>query len=166
MKISLLGYMGSGKSTVGKLLAQKMNLNYLDLDTYIEGKEQMSIAAIFEKKGEIYFRKIEMQYVKEILELDQDFILSTGGGTPCYGNNLELLNKFSKTVYLRASIGTLVSRLQSEKESRPIIQEIKEENLAEFVAKHLFFFFCFYEKCQKIISVDTKNITEVVEELM
>ncbi|WP_196894263.1 shikimate kinase [Aureivirga marina] len=165
MKISLIGYMGSGKSTIGKLLAEKLKVNYLDLDSFIEEKEKMSIDEIFAQKGEIYFRRVEMQYVKEILDLEGNYVLSMGGGTPCYGNNLLELNSKSKTIYLRASIGTLVQRLQKERENRPIIQTIKEDDLAEFVAKHLFERRDFYEKCQEIISVDNKSIEEIVNEI-
>ncbi len=158
--------MGSGKSTVGRLLAEKLNMNYLDLDSFIEEKENLSIDEIFAQKGEIYFRTVEMKYVKEILELEGDYVLSMGGGTPCYGNNLAELNSKSKTVYLRAAIGTLVERLKNERQNRPIIQKIKDEDLPEFIAKHLFERRDFYEKCQTIISVDKKSVDEIVEEIV
>lgn len=112
MKIVLLGYMGSGKSFIGQKLAQKMNLKHYDLDEYIERKEQMSIAKIFSEKGEVYFRKIEHIYLKEIVNIDQNFVLSLGGGTPCYFNNMDmLLNNDIKTIYLKTSVTVLVERL-------------------------------------------------------
>ena len=88
MKIVLIGYMASGKSTIGKILAKELNLSFIDLDHYISDREQMSIPEIFNQKGEIYFRKIETKCLLEVLEKEQEFILSLGGGTPCYGNNM------------------------------------------------------------------------------
>ena len=89
MKIVLLGYMASGKSTIGKQLSKKLSVQFLDLDDYISEKEQMSISEIFDKKGEVYFRLIEHKYLKAVLEKEEDFILSLGGGTPCYANNMK-----------------------------------------------------------------------------
>ncbi len=100
-KITLLGYMGSGKSTIAKIVASRLNLTALDLDEYIIEKEGCSIPDIFQKKGEIYFRKIENQYLKELLESDQSYVLALGGGTPCYANNMELILQESKSFYLR-----------------------------------------------------------------
>ena len=93
MKIVLLGYMASGKSNIGKKLSKKLSMSFIDLDDYIIEKEKMTISDIFKAKGEIYFRLIENKYLKEILLEKKDFILSLGGGTPCYANNMEEINK-------------------------------------------------------------------------
>lgn len=100
MQIVLVGYMGSGKSTVGKELSKRLKINFLDLDTYIEAKYEMSIPEIFSTKGEIFFRKVEILCLKEIFEKEEDFILSTGGGTPCYGDNINVMTTSSKNVFL------------------------------------------------------------------
>ena len=92
MIVVLMGYMGSGKSTIGKELATLLKYNFLDLDDYISEKENATISDIFKDKGEIYFRKKETEYLKEIINSYNDIVLALGGGTPCYGNNLKILN--------------------------------------------------------------------------
>ena len=92
MKIVLLGYMGSGKSAIGSFLSEKLQIPFYDLDSEIEKIEQISIAKLFQTKGEIYFRKTENEVLKKILALEENFVLSLGGGTPCYYYNHELLN--------------------------------------------------------------------------
>ncbi|WP_233885598.1 shikimate kinase [Tenacibaculum piscium] len=167
MKIILLGYMGSGKSTIGRLIASKKNFSFIDLDNYIEEKENKTVAEIFETKGEIYFRKKENLYLKEILNLKQEIVLALGGGTPCYGNNMEYIlnDKTAKTVYLKTSINTIVARLINEKSQRPLVARLKQEELHEFVAKHLFERSYFYNQSEYKITVDNKNVHEIVAEL-
>ncbi|WP_233899163.1 shikimate kinase [Tenacibaculum piscium] len=167
MKIILLGYMGSGKSTIGRLIASKKNFSFIDLDNYIEEKENKTVAEIFETKGEIYFRKKEDLYLKEILNLKQKIVLALGGGTPCYGNNMEYIlnDKTAKTVYLKTSINTIVARLINEKSQRPLVARLKQEELHEFVAKHLFERSYFYNQSEYKITVDNKNVHEIVAEL-
>ncbi len=163
MKIVLIGYMGSGKSTIGQNLALKKQLPFVDLDSYIEIKEKKTIERIFEEKGEIYFRRKENQYLKELLNEKDDFVLSLGGGTPCYANNMKLIltDKNVKSVYLQANISTLTKRLLKNKENRPLIANLSEENLTEFIAKHLFERRFFYEKASVKIVVDEKSINEI-----
>ena len=167
MKIVLIGYMASGKSTIGKLLSQSLFLPFIDLDHYIEKKEGKTISEIFKDKGEIYFRYQEHFYLKELLASKGKFVLSLGGGTPCYAGNMNLISENDKTksIYLQASIKTLVERLTSKKEKRPLIAELSDEKLTEFVAKHLFERREFYEQSDYKIKVDAKKITEVVTEL-
>ncbi|QTE23241.1 shikimate kinase [Polaribacter cellanae] len=166
MKIVLLGYMASGKSTIGKKLAKKLYLNFIDLDNYISEKEKMSISEIFKTKGEIYFRTIEHKYLKEILNSDEKFVLSLGGGTPCYANNMEvILNTNVKSVYIKASINTLVERLVKEKRERPLVANLENEKITEFVAKHLFERRFFYEQANYSIITDGKEVSEIVTEL-
>ena len=109
MKIVLLGYMASGKSTIGKLLSKALSMPFIDLDAYIESKEKSSIKAIFNTKGEIYFRKIEHAHLCDLLDSEKDFVLSLGGGTPCYANNMDAIVKAKQTTsfYLQASVSLL-----------------------------------------------------------
>ena len=166
MKIVLLGYMASGKSTIGKKLAKKLYLNFIDLDDYIESKEKMSISAIFKEKGEIYFRQIEHTYLKELLEKKEDFILSLGGGTPCYANNMEEINKTKViSVYLQGSTTTMIKRLIKKKAKRPLIASLGDDKIPEFVAKHLFERRPFYEQAKMTIKIDEKSKKEVAREL-
>ena len=165
MKIVLVGYMTSGKSSVGKVLAGSFDCNFIDLDEYIETKEGASITEIFTQKGEIYFRIKEIEYLKEILSLEENIILSVGGGTPCYGENMKLINTTATAVYLKASIKTLLDRLNKEKKNRPLIADLSLEKMTEFVGKHLFERAYFYEQAKLIVKIDDKTIEEIVVEI-
>lgn len=166
MKIVLLGYMGSGKSTVAKLLASRLNLQPIDLDDYIAEQEKMGIPSIFASRGEIYFRLRESEYLKDILHQERDLVLALGGGTPCYANNMDLIRQNAESFYLKAGIPTLVERLLREKEQRPLIASFDDEKLEEFVAKHLFERRNFYDQATHSVSIDGKKVDEIVEEIL
>ncbi|EDP95197.1 shikimate kinase [Kordia algicida OT-1] len=166
MTIVLLGYMASGKSSVSKLLGKLLALPVIDLDTYIEIKEEKTIAEIFETKGEIYFRMKEHQYLKEVLETKEAMILSLGGGTPCYANNMNLIHEYTKdTFYLQTSIPEIINRVKDEKAKRPLIRNISDEDLPEFIGKHLFERNVFYQQATHHIFTDNKTIEILVEEI-
>ena len=167
MKIILLGYMGSGKTTIGIQLAKKLFLNFTDLDEFIEEKEQKSIKEIFEQKGEIYFRKIEHKYLKQFIKENESYVLSLGGGTPCYAGNLDLIlhDKNNLSFYLRGSISTLFKRLTENKFKRPLINDLSDNQLTEYIAKHLFERSVFYDKATYKISIDDKEVQEIVTEI-
>ena len=165
-KIVFLGYMGSGKSTIAKLISKKLDLNNVDLDNYIEKKENKSISNIFKISGELYFRRIENKYLKDLLDSDNYKIISVGGGTPCYSDNIELIIK-SKCIifYLRANVDTLADRLFNEKDKRPLISRIKsKKDLKTFISKHLFERNQFYLKSNFVIDVDKKTEIEITNE--
>jgi len=165
MNIVLLGYMASGKSTIGREISKKLDMKFIDLDNYISEQEKSSISDIFKVKGEIYFRKIESTYLTEILNSKERFILSLGGGTPCYGNNMELIqNSEVKSVYIQASIKTLVTRLILEKSKRPLVAALENNQITEFVAKHLFERRFFYEQASITVNTDNKSIAEIIAE--
>jgi len=166
MKIVLLGYMASGKSSIGKKLSKRLKMNFIDLDDYIIAKEKATIAEIFKQKGEVYFRNIENKYLKEILAKKDNFILSLGGGTPCYANNMELIKeKATISIYLQGNVSTMVKRLINKKAKRPIIASLGDDKIPEFVAKHLFERRFFYEQAKMTIKIDTKTKTEIAKEL-
>jgi shikimate kinase len=166
MEIVLMGYMGSGKSTIGKSMAKKNNLEFIDLDHYIELQEKQSINAIFKNKGEIYFRLQEAKYLQEILHSKTNFVLSLGGGTPCYANNTEVIAKSNGiSIYLKAKIPTLHQRLKNESSNRPLIASLNDEDLYEYIGKHLFERAPFYEQADVNISIDGKNIDEICIEI-
>ena len=168
MKIILLGYMGSGKSTIGQTLANELNLSFVDLDHAIEKEIGMSIRDFFEASGELKFRRLENDVLKKVILENSSMILSTGGGTPCYGNNLELMKSALKTkvFYLKASIKTLSERLVSEKDTRPLIQAIGEEDLPEFIGKHLFERSNFYLQAHHVIDIDQKSVKTIAKEII
>ena len=161
--------MASGKSTLGRVLTKKLDYNFIDLDDYIEEKEKTSINEIFKTKGEIYFRKKETQYLNDLLDSETKLVLSLGGGTPCYGNNIETILKANNAVsiYLKASIPTLIGRLKNEKGKRPLIAHIKADDLlAEFIGKHLFERSPFYSQAETVITTDNKTENDIIEELI
>lgn len=167
MQIVLVGYMGSGKSTVGKALSKRLKINFLDLDNYIEAKYEMPIPELFSTKGELFFRKAETECLREIFEKNDSIILSTGGGTPCYGENMLIMLQNSPNVfYLNVSIPELVNRLQNEKAQRPLIANVAENDLPEFIGKHLFERSFFYNKAQHTILVQQKGPAEIVNEML
>ncbi len=167
MKVILLGYMTSGKTAVGKTLSKKLFLPFIDLDKYISEKEQLSISEIFKTKGEIYFRKIEHTYLKELLASKENFVLSLGGGTPCYAGNMDLIitNPYTTSIYLEANIPTLVERLQKGKVRRPLVTQLSDDKLIEFVAKHLFERRNFYLQATYKVQVSNKTISTIVTEI-
>lgn len=166
MIISICGYMGSGKSHISNLLSKKINYKLFDIDKTISSQIGMAITEIFEKKGEVFFRKNEKEILHTLLQTEENCILSLGGGTPIYYDNIDTINKKSISIYLRTSVRTLCQRLSANKNKRPLIAHIKDEDLAEFIAKHLFERGPFYNKCQVIIDTDHKTPEEIVAEII
>lgn len=166
-KIVLVGYMAVGKTTIAKLLSEKINFRAVDLDDLIEKKVGLSIKEIFNQKGEIYFRKIEHQIFKDIIQSDESLIISTGGGTPCYAeNHLFLTSKNVNSFYLKASINVLLARLKTEKGKRPVLANKSDDDLQEFIAKHLFERSYFYNQAGFTVMVDDKSSDEIAEEII
>lgn len=165
-KIILLGYMGSGKTIIASKLSNVLQKKHLDLDILIENEQNLSINSIFKTKGELYFRKLEHEAFKKLINSDDEFILSLGGGTPCYANNhLFLQNEGIVSIYLKTSVEELYSRLNRNKSARPIISEMDEQDLKEFIAKHLFDRSYYYHQAKHVVSTDDKSIDDVVEEI-
>jgi len=166
VKIVLVGYMGSGKTTIGELLAKELEISFLDLDEVIEIRQGDTIPNIFKDKGEIFFRKKEHEYLIDVLTKKNHFILSTGGGTPCYSKNMETMLELADHVfYLKVSIPGLVNRLLKEKEYRPLIKNIEDGDLPEFIGKHLFERNNFYLKATHIIECDNKDPEMLLKEI-
>lgn len=166
-KIILLGYMGSGKSTIAKSLSEKTQIQLFDLDKIIENRTNLSIKTIFETKGEVYFRKLEHEIFKELMASDEKLIISLGGGTPCYANNHEMLNGDGiASFYLKGSIDTLYERLLSIKENRPLIANQSEDDMKEYIAKHLFDRSFYYNQATYKISIDAKSVEDVVNDVL
>ena len=166
MKVVLLGYMGCGKSVVGDFLAKKLQVSFYDLDEEIEKIAQNSISELFKSKGEIYFRKKENEVLKSFLSKNEDYVMSLGGGTPCYYNNHELLQQEDVlSIYLKASVDTLVTRLINEKDKRPLLRNQNEISLKDFINKHLFDRNFYYHQANKIVTVDNKSVELLVSEI-
>lgn len=160
--------MGSGKTVVGQILAKELNYSYIDLDDQIALIEEKSVPEIFKTRGELYFRKLETEVLKDVIEEPASLVVSLGGGTPCYGNNLELIKKTgdAKTVYLKASVDFLTNRLFSEKEARPVISHLKtHELLDDFIRKHLFERSFYYNQADIVLDVENKTPESIIKEL-
>ncbi|KAB1070917.1 shikimate kinase [Tamlana haliotis] len=169
MIIVLIGYMASGKTSIGKRLAAKLNYTFIDLDDLIEEKENASVTEVFKNKGEVYFRKKETEYLKEVLAMSGNIILSVGGGAPCYSNNMQdiLDAENAKSIYLKATIPTLAEKLMRKKAKRPLIAHIEtEEAMAEFIGKHLFERSPFYSQAEIKVSIDYKTKDEIAEDVL
>lgn len=166
-KIILLGYMGAGKSTIGKIIALKLNIPYFDLDSVIEQELNTTISNIFTEKGEVFFRKKEHEILHRIINNNPSYVLSLGGGTPCYANNHLILQKEGIiSIYLKASITTLAMRLKDQKEHRPLLNNGSDDTLETFIAKHLFDRSYFYHQAKYIIPVDGKSTDEITSEIL
>ncbi|MCC6250876.1 MAG: AAA family ATPase [Bacteroidia bacterium] len=168
MVIFLLGFMGSGKTTYGKKLAKSLTYNFIDLDMAIEKEENASIAFIFETKGEEYFRTIEHQKLKSLLTL-KNTVIACGGGTPCFFNNIDLMNKYGLTVYLELKVDIIYSRLKQNKEQRPLIKQLKEDDLHSFIRNELDKRKADYLKSALVVdglNLKIKNLTEKIKNFM
>jgi len=136
-RIFLIGYMGSGKTTVGQLLATQLGYSFIDMDNHIEGKLFKSVSQIFAELGEDQFRLLEKQCLHEVAEFDQ-VVISTGGGVPCFFDNMKYMNKQGVTVYLKLSSADLAERLeQSHANKRPLLANRKGEELLHFISEEL-----------------------------
>jgi len=169
MIIVLIGYMASGKSMVGVELASKMSYDFEDLDAYIEAQEKKSISEIFATKGEVFFRKLETKYLKDIITNSNQIVLALGGGTPCYGNNMDLIINHENclSIYLKTSIALLSQRLIIEKEKRPLVAHItSKDGLTEFIGKHLFERVPFYSRADLSIETDDRSVDEIIEKII
>ena len=159
-KIFLTGYMGSGKSSTGQLLASQLDYNFIDLDKFIEKEYKMTIPEIFSSKGEKEFRAMEHNCLKKVVE-KENTVVACGGGTPCYYGHMELMNNNGTTVYLKMSVDTLVNRLLHAKDKRPLILNKTEKELKEFVNRQLEKREDIYHKAQYIVKAKELNVQEL-----
>jgi len=155
MKIFLIGFMGVGKSTLGKRLAAKLGYTFIDSDKFIEDQEEMSVSEIFEKNGEEAFRDLELLFLKS--ELDDKTVIALGGGTPCYKNNMNFINQLGISVYLDMHEALLTNRLMHAKGKRPLIEAFKndEHKLKGFIEEKLKERRPFYDQAH--IKIDASN---------
>ena len=136
MRIYLIGYMGSGKSHLGWKLANHLGVQFVDMDNYIEERNCKTIPQIFAEEGEAEFRKIERKALEELSEFT-DLVTATGGGAPCFFDNIDLMNETGKTIYLNIDPEILANRLLKSKTERPLIKGKSREELVEFIDETL-----------------------------
>jgi shikimate kinase len=164
MLIFLVGYMGCGKTTFGRQLASELGWRFADLDELIEERYKISITDFFGKYGEDNFRRIENMMLREVLSW-KNSIISTGGGTPCYYNNMELMNRFGVTVFLDTSISALVERLIRGKRKRPLLKGVGIEELNVKINNHLSQRRFYYEQAQYKLTDAEQIVSHIKEKL-
>lgn len=152
-RIFLVGYMGAGKTTIGKVLSKLIGLTFIDLDYYIEGRFRKTVAQLFAERGEEGFRSIERNMLHEVAEFE-DVLISTGGGTPCFFDNMEFMNQQGTTIYLQVSVDELASRLEVCKHTRPVLKNRTGEELKAFVAESLSGRLPFYQKASIVFDAN------------
>lgn len=166
MKIILLGYMGCGKSFLGKKLSIFLDCPFYDLDELIVNYEKISINDLFLNKNEEYFRRLERKIMINILNLKSSYVLSLGGGAPCYNNNIDIINSKGVSVYLRSSTQTLFNRLIKEKDKRPLISNIKNIDLYNFIETNLKTREYYYTKASIFIDIDKiEKISDIIDKI-
>ena len=169
MKIFLIGYMGSGKSTVGKKLARLLQMDFVDLDDYIEKEYGKSISDIFQQEGEKKFRELEHHYIQLLIEREVNLVIALGGGTPCFHDHMKLINDHGISVYLKMSVDGLVHRLMNGEEKRPLIQGMGAGDLKTYITEHLATREPFYMQAHykvKAKDMDVKELAGFIEDRM
>ena len=154
--------MGAGKTTIGKALARKTGLEFFDLDWYVENRYRMKIPQIFAEKGEDGFRELERNMLHEVTEFE-DVVISCGGGTPCFFDNIDYMNSLAETVYLKAEPEVLRTHLLMAKSQRPLIQGKTPDELRDFIKESLANREPFYAKAKHIVQIEVLNSREQID---
>lgn len=163
MRIYLLGFMGSGKTHWGKLIGQKLNIPFFDLDEQIVSSEGKSINDIFAEDGEEYFRLKEKEVLYMITESHGSFVMACGGGTPCFNNNIDYMNKKGTTVWLHCSVDCLFKRLIKEKDKRPLIRSLSDDQLRSYIIKKYADREIFYQQSAVLINDEDVSLQKVID---
>ena len=164
MRIFLIGFMGCGKSTIGKMLAEKLNYAFTDLDLEIEAAENRSITDIFKEEGEEAFRDLEAHFIADISK-KENVVVACGGGTPCFGNNMSIMNDSGHTIYLELREDELLKRLRDGREKRPLIENLTEDGLKPYIETTLSKRMPFYLQARTVLDTNEKSVQEIIEEI-
>ena len=167
-RIFLIGYMGAGKTTLGKAFARAMGLTFIDLDWYIEERFHKTIRELFTERGEDAFRDLERRMLHEVGDFE-DVVISVGGGTPCFFDNVDYMNSVGETVFLDVDIRVLFRRLKIAKQQRPLLDGKSDEELMLFIQEALQKRLPFYTRAKHIFNgeklEDRRQIQQSVERL-
>lgn len=163
MLIFLIGFMGSGKTTLGRPLASRLGYDFLDLDKVIEEGEGFTVGEIFAARGEEYFRTLERRYLQDIIVHGGNAVVSTGGGTPCFNENMELMNTNGITVYLKLSPGMLADRLMAAKVCRPLLAGKSPEELLQYIVDTLAVREEHYERANVVVANPSRDVTKLID---
>jgi shikimate kinase len=151
MRIFLIGFMGSGKTHWGKQLSERLKLPYFDLDDAIMQSEKLTIPEIFSSLGEEYFRSKEKDMLEKLVDENPNMVVSCGGGTPCFFNNIEFMKKYGTVVWLNTHVNVLLQRLMKERDERPLLKDISDEGLRTYIMRKLNERRMYYEQADVII---------------
>ncbi len=162
MRIFLIGFMGSGKTHWGKRIAERMKIPFYDLDAVIVNAEGMNISEIFSLKGEEYFRYTEKQTLEDLVMREENFVLSAGGGTPCFFNNIKFMKKNGKVLWLNTSLEALNQRLLKEKNMRPLLRGIDDAGLRAYIIRKLSERKMYYEQADLMVHEETMELEHLV----
>lgn len=166
MRIFLIGYMGSGKTTVGKLVAKKLNYSFIDMDTHIEAQQLKTISQIFAEKGENEFRILEQKCLHEVVEFE-NVVISTGGGAPCFFDNVEFMNNNGLTIYLKYTAEELAQRLGGANVAkRPVLGNRQGGELIQFIAEGLAKREVFYSQAAHNVAGDLSSEVSLICDLL
>jgi shikimate kinase len=165
MKIFLIGFMGSGKTYWGKKLSEKLALPFFDLDEQVESQEGKPINEIFAENGEEYFRLLEKETLHIITESHDSMIIATGGGTPCYFNNIDYMKKEGTAVWINTPVDLLFERLLAEKSKRPLIKDLDDVQLKAFIIKKFADRKIYYEQAEIVLEEDEKDVDKILDKL-
>ena len=157
--------MASGKTSKGKKLARKLEVDFIDLDEEIERKEGQSITTIFEVKGEAYFRQLEANVLRRISETTKA-VIALGGGTPCFHENMKYVNERGTSIYIKRAATTILGRLRQNKAKRPLVANLTDEELKSFISENLEKREAFYKKATLTFDADARKWTDLFEELV
>lgn len=155
-RVILIGYMGSGKTTIGKALSKETGMMFYDMDWYIESRMRKSVSQVFAEKGEEGFRQIEYNMLHEVAEFE-DVIISCGGGTPCFFDNIDYLSRQGDVVYLKATPEVLYKHLLMAKVERPLLKDKTPEELTTYITEHLKEREPFYTKARYTLDVSVMD---------
>lgn len=160
-RILLIGFMAAGKTTLGKALARDLGLQFVDLDHYIEGRYHCSVSQLFAERGEEAFREIERNMLHEVGEFE-DVVISTGGGTPCFFDNIDYMNRQGTTVFLEASVDVILTRLTIARTQRPLVAGKSPDELRAYIRQMLELRLPYYRQAAHIFCADQlENIHQV-----
>lgn len=165
MKIFLIGFMGSGKSYWGRRLSEKLQAPFFDLDEKVVEQEGKSINEIFAEQGEEYFRRQEKEVMHILTESHSTFVMATGGGTPCYFNNIEYMNNAGTAVWINTPADVLYDRLIKEKEHRPLLRNLSDEQLRAFISKKYADRKMYYEQADVIIDDENSSLDDFLQKI-
>jgi shikimate kinase len=165
MKIFLIGFMGSGKTYCGKQLSGKLHIPFYDLDELVVTERGKTINEIFAEDGEEYFRLKEKEILHTITESHETFIMACGGGTPCYFNNIEYMNESGVTVWMNTPVDILHERLLKEKENRPLLKELSDEQLKSYIIKKFADRKMYYEQAAIRIDDDQLSTESLIQKI-